>query len=95
MTQALTFRGWLRLQTDRHDPIGDLARDAFRGGETHCPRGCRFTSWRSFAGHLTEHHPDAPPAAWAATRSAQREYLRYANRRGGDPSRRNRKASPC
>jgi hypothetical protein len=95
MTQALTFRGWLQLQADRDDPIGDLARDAFRGGETGCPRGCRFTTWPAFARHLTEHHPDAPPAVWAATRTAQREFLRYANRRGGDPSRSNRKATAC
>ena len=28
--RSLTFRGWLKTCRDRDDPVGDLARDAFR-----------------------------------------------------------------
>jgi hypothetical protein len=81
MTQALTFRGWLQHETDRDDPVGELARVAF-GGSDPCPRGCRFSTWPAFLQHLTREHRATTPAAWAAARSAGREYHRYANRRG-------------
>lgn len=67
MTAQLTFRGWLALQVDRRDPIGQLARDH---------RRCRYSDWPTFLAHLTDAHDNVEPAGWAAARSAGRIYQR-------------------
>ncbi len=43
---ALQFRGWLKLQRGRQDPVGDIARDA---AEDLCWKGRGLPSfWRHF-----------------------------------------------
>lgn len=66
-----TFRSYLRAQTGRPDPVGDLARVAFGEG---CQGGCLFTDHQGLVRHLFRLHPDLPDAVWAATRRALKEY---------------------
>lgn len=68
---AVTFRGYLRAQTGRRDPVGDLARVAFGGA---CPGGCRFTTQGQLMTHLATAHPSTPHAVFAAFRRTTKEF---------------------
>lgn len=72
-----TFRGYLRAQTERADPVGDLARQAFGG---LCSGGCPFTTWAGLVGHLSTVH-DLDGAAGAALRRAAKEHRSRGGRR--------------
>lgn len=63
----LTFRGWLRQQIDRDDPVGDIARDSFDD------RGWIGRNWDTLAQRL--HTLRAEEGAWAAYGVAVGEFL--------------------
>lgn len=63
----MTFWQWLQKQKKRHDPVGDLARDAFSDREWHKPQ--TFKAWRN---HLTD--VGACDGAQEALNTAWREY---------------------
>lgn len=62
-----TFRGWLKSQTHRNDPIGDVARDVL------ADKGCRAATHRGIRERITEVAPDGP--AVAAIDQAHAEYV--------------------
>jgi len=64
----LTFRGWLRQQIDRDDPVGDIARDSFDD------RGRIGRNWDTLAQRL--HAIRAEEGVWAAYGVAVGEFLR-------------------
>lgn len=70
-TTTPTFARWLRAQTHRHDPVGDLARDAV----TDLDIGClgRLITPARLAQHAQTVH-DASAAAVAALDRAVGEW---------------------
>ena len=70
---GLTFRGWLAMQAEHPDRVGQLARDH---------RRCRgYTDAEAFLRHLVhDHDTDGPELSTA--RVATKAYRRYQARRG-------------
>ena len=66
------FREWLRRQTDRRDPVGDLARDTVQDWRDRCGRLARTPD--QLRQHLDATHPDAVPGAYRAIDRAEREW---------------------
>lgn len=62
------FRGWLRQQRDREDPVGDFARDL---AEDSCAKNLR--SFESIKNHVRESHQPSYEAM-AAVRRAELEW---------------------
>lgn len=64
MQPAVSFGAWLALQTDRRDPVGDLARDFL--GDDGCGRCSDITEEATFMGvedvaaSLTQHRASQP-----------------------------------
>ena len=69
MRGGQTFRGWLREQRKRRDPIGDLARDMVADGECWTGR-----SGSSLDTHIQEVH-NADNGALNALARARHEWL--------------------
>lgn len=69
MRGGQTFRGWLREQRLRRDPIGDLARDMIADGRCWTGR-----SGPSLDDHIQEVH-DASSGALRALARARAEWL--------------------
>ena len=67
----MSFRTWLRSQRDRDDPVGDLAQDFERDGET---KGRAFRSVGGFIEYLEAQ--GACDGAIEAAKSAWKEYER-------------------
>lgn len=66
-----TFARWLRAQAKRHDPTGDLARDAMDDVRAGCL--WRITTPEALGQHITrDHFPD--PAALDAIAAAEHEW---------------------
>jgi hypothetical protein len=66
----MTFRAWLRLQRDREDALGDLARDAAQ--DRRAPRDPE-----RFARYISN-HPHACHEARRAARQAVATWRRWA-----------------
>jgi len=62
------FKAWLDTQTQRNDPVGDIARDA--AADSRWPRG--NAKLGTLIGHLESH--GASPAAIEALRGAYDEW---------------------
>lgn len=78
MRKSGSFSEWLRAQTRRDDPIGDLARDVTGDVRSGCLS--RITSPEALCRHVAAH--DGPPddAALDAIRSAGAEWRRNGQR---------------
>lgn len=64
----MSFYDWLMNQTERDDPIGDLANDA--QGDQTAPKDATVEQWRAYL----VHHPGACWQARQALDEAIEEY---------------------
>lgn len=72
----MTFYAWLLEQSDRDDPVGDLARDTRDDRirlKDYCPHPTKAQNHRGIRRHMAQWH-HACDAALAAVDAAYEEY---------------------